>query len=189
MKVCPTCSEIYKDDDINFCLADGTTLLKKKNKAAKHSHWNDVVAVILVAVAVLVFLCLITSSADDRSVISTGGTFPSTRNWVGVVGANIAAVLVSAFGWTAYLMPVLISLVAFRVYQSDTLLPTASRVAGFIFFAVSLSALSALFFGDQAGAIVGTAAAQGTAYFLGTIGSAILLTAIFISSLFLVTNF
>ena len=26
MKVCPTCSEIYKDDDINFCLADGTTL-------------------------------------------------------------------------------------------------------------------------------------------------------------------
>ena len=74
MKVCPTCSEVYNDDDINFCLADGTTLLKKKgSKAAKHSHWNDVVAIILAAVAVLVFLCLVTSSADDRSVISTGG--------------------------------------------------------------------------------------------------------------------
>jgi hypothetical protein len=54
MKVCPTCSEVYKDDDINFCLADGTTLLKKKNgKAPKHSLWNDVVAIILAAVAVL----------------------------------------------------------------------------------------------------------------------------------------
>lgn len=29
MKICPTCNEVYKDDDINFCLADGTTLLKK----------------------------------------------------------------------------------------------------------------------------------------------------------------
>ena len=68
MKVCPTCNEVYQDDDINFCLADGTTLLKKKSgKAAKHSHWNDVVAVILAAVAVLVFLCLVTSSPDDRS--------------------------------------------------------------------------------------------------------------------------
>ena len=35
MKVCPTCDKIYTDEDINFCLADGTTLLKKKGKAAK----------------------------------------------------------------------------------------------------------------------------------------------------------
>ncbi len=129
MKVCPTCDKTYTDDDINFCLSDGTTLLKKRGvKKTKHSHWNDVVAVILAAVAVLVFLCLVSSSADDRSLISTGGGSPTTRNWVGVVGANIAAVFLSSFGWTAYLIPLLIVLIGWRVFQSDTLIPRASRV-------------------------------------------------------------
>jgi len=188
MKFCPTCSEVYRDDDINFCLADGTTLLKKKNaKAPKHSHWNDVVAVILAATAMLVFLCLITSSPEDRSLISTGSGAPGTKNWVGVVGANIAAVFLSAFGWTAYLIPILIVLIAWRVFQSDTLIPRASRAAGFIFFAISLSGLISLAGGY--GAIVGDATAQGTAHFIGGIGAAILLVAIFISSLLLVTNF
>ncbi len=188
MKVCPTCSEVYKDDDINFCLADGTTLLKKKSgKEPKHSHWNDVVAVILAAVALLVFLCLITSSPDDRSLISTGNGLPATRNWIGVVGANIAAVFLSAFGWTAYLIPVLILLIAWRVFQSDTLVPRVARIAGYIFFAISMSGLIALFGGY--GAIVGEAAAQGTAHFLGSIGAGILLFAIFISSILLITNF
>ncbi len=187
MKICPTCNEVYKDDDINFCLADGTTLLKKKSKATKHSHWNDVVAVILAAVAVLVFLCLVTSNTDDRSLISTGSGLPATRNWVGIVGANIAAVFFSAFGWTAYLVPILVGLIAWRVYQSDTLVPRPSRVAGFIFFAVSLSGLIALFGGY--GAIVGEATAQSTAHFIGSIGAGILLFAIFVSSILLITNF
>ncbi|MFN0278997.1 MAG: DNA translocase FtsK [Pyrinomonadaceae bacterium] len=187
MKICPTCNEIYKDDDINFCLADGTTLLKKKGpKSVKHSHWNDVVAVILAAVAVLVFLCLVTSSTDDRSLISTGGGQAGTKNWVGFVGANIAAIFFSTFGWTAYLIPVLIGIIAWRVYQSDTLVPRASRVAGFVFFAVSLSGLIALLGGY--GAIVGEAAAQTTAHFIGSIGAGILLFAIFLSSIILITN-
>jgi len=188
MKVCPTCDQVYQDDEINFCLSDGTTLLKKRGpKPKKHSHWNDVVAVILAAMAVLVFLCLITSSTNDRSFISTGGGSGAVKNWIGSVGANIAAVLFSTFGWTAYLVPVLIGLIAFRVYQSDTLIPRASRVAGYVFFAISLSGLITLFGGY--GAIVGEAAAQGTAYFIGNIGAGILLAAVFISSLLLITNF
>ncbi len=187
MKVCPTCNEVYKDDDINFCLADGTTLLKKKSKTAKHSHWNDVIAVILAAVAVLVFLCLITSTTDDPSLISTGGSATGTKNWIGFVGANIAAIFLSAFGWTAYFIPILIALIAWRVYRSDTLVPRASRVAGFVFFAVSLSGLLALFGGY--GAIVGEAAAQSTAHFIGSIGAGILLIAVFFCSILLITNF
>jgi DNA segregation ATPase FtsK/SpoIIIE, S-DNA-T family len=185
MKVCPTCDKTYTDEDINFCLADGTTLLKKRGKGAKHSRWNDVVAVIVAAVAVLVFLCLVTSSPEDRSFVSTGNG-GATRNWVGVVGANVAAVVFSAFGWVGYLVPVLIGLIAWRVFQTDSLVPRVSRVAGFVFFAISLAGLTTLFGGY--GAIVGEAAAQGTAYFLGTIGAGILLIAIFVCSLLLVTN-
>lgn len=187
MKVCPTCKTVYKDDDINFCLADGTTLIAKRSKASKHSHWNDVVAIIVAALAVLVLLSLLTSSSTDRSWFATGNGSPM-RNWIGPVGANIAGLLFNFFGWASYLLPVLIALVAWRVFQADTMLPRPLRVLGFIFFVVSLAGLMSLFVGASAGAIVGEAAAQGTAYFIGPIGAGILLVAIFACSLVLVTN-
>ena len=188
MKTCPTCNEVYKDDDINFCLADGTTLLKKKSgKAPKHSIWNDVVAIIVAALGLLVLLSLVTSSPADRSWFSTGSGATSNHNWVGPVGANIAAALFNTFGWTAYIFPLLIGLIAWRVFQANTLVPRFLRVAGFVFFVISLAGLTALFGGY--GAIVGEAAAQGTAYFISRIGAGILLFAVFISSFLLITNF
>ncbi len=196
MKVCPTCNEVYKDDDINFCLADGTTLLKKKSgKAATHSLWNDVLAVIVVAVGVLVLLSLWTFSATDRACLPfvsfcfSTGNGSSMHNWIGPVGANIAAVLISGFGWTAYLFPVLIGLIAWRVFQANTLIPSALRIGGFVFFAISLAGITSLFGGYEGGAIVGEAAAQGTAYFIGRIGAGILLFAVFACSVLLITNF
>ncbi len=188
MKVCPTCKETYQDDDINFCLADGTTLLKKRGKKeAKHSHWNDVVAVVLAALALLVFLCLVTGSPDDRSWLPVSSSSGPIKNWIGVVGATIAAALFNAVGWTAYLFPILIALIAWRVFQSDTLIPRVFRVLGYVFFAASLSGLITLAGGY--GAIVGEAAAQGTAHFIGSIGAGILLLAVFICSILLITNF
>ena len=91
MKICPTCKETYKDDQLNFCLADGTTLLAKKGGkgAASSSRLNEVVSVVLVALALLIFLCLMTASPEDRSITSTGFSADSpTRNWIGVVGAG-----------------------------------------------------------------------------------------------------
>ena len=194
MKVCPTCKTVYKDDDINFCLADGTTLIAKKSKATKHSHWNDVVAIIVGALGLLVLLSLLTSASTDRACLpfvdfclQSGNGLP-TRNWIGPVGANIAGVLFNFFGWASYLLPVLIALVAWRVFQSDTMLPRPLRVFGFIFFVVSLAGLMSLIGGASAGAVVGEAVARGTAYFIGSIGAGILLTAVFACSLVLVTN-
>jgi DNA segregation ATPase FtsK/SpoIIIE, S-DNA-T family len=190
MKTCPTCKAVYRDEDINFCLADGTTLIQKKGKnAKKHSYFNDVAAIIVAAIGLLVLLSLLTSSAADRSWFSTGSGAAGTRNWVGPVGANIAAFLFNFFGWASYLLPVLIALVAWRVFQTDTLVPRPLRVLGFVFFVISLAGILSLVFGAAAGAVVGEAAAQGTAYFIGPIGAAILLTAVFVSSLLLVTNF
>ncbi len=189
MKICPTCKEIYKDDELNFCLADGTTLLKKKNgKAAKHSRLNEVIAVGLVALAVLTFLCLVTSSPDDRSIVSTGYTENQpTKNWIGLVGANIAAVLISAIGWTAYLLPALIALIALRVYQSATLKPRISRIAGFLLFVVSVSGL-AYMIDARYGGMVGGAFPYLAAQLIGKTGTAIVLSTFLIASVLLITN-
>ncbi|MFN0139408.1 MAG: DNA translocase FtsK [Pyrinomonadaceae bacterium] len=185
MKVCPTCDKVYNDDEINFCLADGTTLLKKrKNKQTAHSHWNDVVAVIIAAFAVLLFLSLVTSSSSDRAFGATGDGAP-TRNLVGTLGANIASVLFNTLGWTAYLFPLLIALVAWRVYRADSLVPRPFRVAGFIGFVLSLAGLTSLFGGY--GAIIGNGVVAALS-FIGAVGTGILLIAVFISSLLLITN-
>ncbi len=146
-------------------------------------------AIIVAAVALLVLLSLVTSNTADRSWFSTGSGAASARNWIGPVGANIAAFLFNFFGWASYLLPVLIGLIAWRVFQTDTLMPRPLRVLGFLFFVISLAGILSLAFGVSAGAVVGEAAAEGTAYFIGPIGAGILLAALFISSLLLVTNF
>ncbi|MBX3283035.1 MAG: DNA translocase FtsK [Acidobacteria bacterium] len=185
MKVCPACKTVYKDDDINFCLADGTTLLAKKGKVQEHSLSNDIVAIIVAAAALLVFLSLVTNSPADRSLFSTGST-AGTRNWVGPIGSNIAALLLNLFGWTAYFFPFLIGLIAWRVFRASSLRPSGLRVAGFVFLSVSLAGLIALLGGY--GAIVGEATARGTAHLIGNVGAGILLAAVLACSLILVTN-
>ena len=184
MKVCPACKTVYKDDDINFCLADGTTLLAKKGKIQEHSLTNDIVAIIVAAAALLVLLSLVTNSPADRSIFSTGGA--PTRNWVGPIGSNIAAILLNLFGWTAYFFPLLIGLIAWRVFRASSLRPGGLRVAGFVFLSVSLAGLIALFGGY--GAVIGEATAQGTAHLIGNVGAGILLAAILACSLIIVTN-
>ena len=65
MKVCPACNQSYKDD-INFCLSDGSTLLKKgAEKPKKHSYLNDVLALAVLAIAILLFLSLVSHAWSD----------------------------------------------------------------------------------------------------------------------------
>lgn len=190
MKICPKCKEVYKDDELNFCLADGTTLLTKKNgKVAGHSRINEVISVILVGLALLIFLCLITASPDDRSIVSTGYSANApTKNLIGIVGANIAAVLISAIGWTSYLLPAVITLIAWRVYQSANLKMRAGRVIGYVLFVLALSGLAYLL-NPSYGGVIGGAFPYVSVKLIGKTGTTIVLGTFFVASLLLITNF
>src|SRR6188472_3132576 len=100
MKICPTCKETYKDEDLNFCLADGTTLIKKKaGGATRHSRINEILAVVLLAVSVLIFLSLISWNGSDWSLNGTGfGAGHKTQNWIGVVGAVTSDLIFQTIG-------------------------------------------------------------------------------------------
>jgi len=186
MKTCPKCKAVYRDEEINFCLADGTTLIEKKGKnGTKHSYLNDVVAIIVGAVGLLVLLSLLTSSMDDPSIFGTGNG-GAMHNRIGPFGANIAALLLGFFGWMAYLFPFLIALVGWRVFKSETLIPSALRTAGFVLFAISLAGLISLFGGY--GAIIGDAVSQGIGHFIGKIGTGVILLAVFASTLIIITD-
>ena len=191
MKICPTCKETYKDDELNFCLADGTTLLAKKGGkgAAASSRLNEVVAVVLVALGILIFLCLMTASPEDRSFLGTGFSATSpTRNWIGVVGANVAALFFMLIGWTAYLLPAMIAFIAWRVYQAAQLRLRPSRSIGYLLFLLSISGLLYML-QPSYGGVLGGAFPYLSAKLIGTTGTAIVLLAFFTVAVLLITNF
>ena len=186
MKICPTCKETYKEDDLNFCLSDGTTLIKKRvGVKTRHSRLNEILAVVLLAISVLIFLCLISYNQSDP----TFNTASSQRvqNWIGVVGANVAEALFSAVGLVAYIFPALLALIAWRVFQSESLRPRVSQVLGFSLIVASVSALASLV--GWHGGILGALIATYSVRLLSTVGATIFLLALATTSVLLISNF
>lgn len=185
MKICPTCKKTYDDDGINFCLDDGATLLKKRAVARKPtSRTNEVLAVVLLAFAVLVFLCLISYNQSDPTFNTASSQ--KVQNWIGVVGANFAELLLSIAGVTAYLFPALLGLIAWRVFRSASLRPRASRVAGYLLFVASISGLASLF--GWHGGLAGAFFSYYSVYLLSRIGAGILMFTTLVASTLLITN-
>lgn len=184
MKTCPTCSKIYKDDEQNFCLEDGATLIEKRLMRQRHSPGNEIAAVILLAAAVLIFLCVVSFSETDPTANTASSE--QTRNWIGVVGAFIADRLLQYVGLTAYLTPAMIGLIAWRVFNSDNLRPRVSRVIGFILFFVGSSGLLSV--SGFRGGLLGGLLIYVSLPLLSVPGTAIVLGAVFLSSLLLITD-
>ena len=184
MKICPVCNEAYKDDDINFCLADGATLLKKKDVKRKHSRLNEVIAVLLVALALVTFLCLISFNPADPSFNTASSQ--KTQNWIGPVGAYFGDLLFQAIGISAYIFPALIALIAWRVFNSESLRPRPSRVIGFLLCLISTSGLIHMVGGQ--GGMIGAFFYRYSASLIGNIGAGIVLAAALVASLILITN-
>lgn len=186
MKICPTCKKIYEDDGQNFCLDDGATLLKKRTAASKKpsSRVNEVVSIALLAFAVLVFLCLVSYNQSDPTFNTVSSQ--KVQNWIGMVGANFAELMLSVAGIAAYLFPALLGLIAWRVFKSDDLRPRVSRVIGFALFVASLAAIASLI-GWQGG-MVGAMFSGASVYLLSRIGAAIFLFATLTVSTVLITN-
>ncbi len=191
MKICPTCKETYKDDDLNFCLSDGTTLIKKRTGVTKrHSRLNEIFAVVLLAVSVLIFLCLISYNPSDPAIFFSVSP-QKVQNWIGVVGANIAAVLFNTVGLIAYIFPALLALIAWRVFQSESLRPRVSQVIGFSLFVVSATGIAALIELSSMGpgGVLGAGIRDVSIRLLSTVGAAVFLLALAATSVLLITNF
>ncbi|MGD9587915.1 MAG: DNA translocase FtsK [Pyrinomonadaceae bacterium] len=185
MKTCPKCKKSYDDDSINFCLEDGATLVRKRTSSGSpSSRTNEIVAIILVGVSLLVFLCIISASDSDPSFNSATSQRPG--NWIGVVGALINDWLFQAVGIVKYIIPALLALVAWRVFRAESMRPRVSRVVSYLLFVASLAGLARLIASD--GGLIGAAYADAAVYLLNTIGAAILLLTTLTVSTLLITN-
>lgn len=161
-----------------------TQIEKKQISPAGQNRGNDVVAIVILAFAVLVFLCLVTSNPNDWNLNTASSQ--KTQNWIGIVGSVIADLLFQFIGLMSYFIPVLLALVAWRIFQSKSLNPSISKLLGFLLFIISGASLVSLI--GWRGGMVGAFLIQNLTWLLGTIGSAILLTAVCFASLLVITN-
>jgi S-DNA-T family DNA segregation ATPase FtsK/SpoIIIE len=162
--------------------------------AERNTRTNEIIAIGLVALALLLGLCLASYSPNDPSWNAAGET--AARNWVGVVGANVAAALFQAIGLAGYLLPFLIIAAAWRRFRSRRINAPVSRLAGLLILVLASAALLSLanikpFFDGSfnAGGLVGALIARALVSGLNTIGATILLVAVAATGLLLATNF
>ncbi|HEY8561672.1 MAG TPA: DNA translocase FtsK [Pyrinomonadaceae bacterium] len=163
-----------------------TTARKKQATAAgkTSTRGNEIIAVILLAAAVLIFLCLVSYSPMDPTFNTASSQ--KVQNWIGVAGANFAEFLISVVGLTAYLLPALVVLMGWRVFRAKDLQLSLMQAVGYFMFVASVSSLAALF-GFQGG-ILGAFFYKIFYGLLGNIGAAVLLLALTAVSGLLITS-
>ena len=162
----------------------------------RNSRRNEIVAILLLAVGLLLALCLVSAAfyPNDPSWNSIGQT--ETHNWAGAIGANVAALLLQSIGLAAYLLPLLFLAAAWRRFKTLSFRAPFSRLLGLIL--LTLAAASLLSISDiqpifdssvQPGGVVGTLISRGLASGLNTVGAIVMLVAVAATGLLLATSF
>jgi S-DNA-T family DNA segregation ATPase FtsK/SpoIIIE len=162
----------------------------------RNSRRNEIVAILLLAVGLLLTLCLVSAAfyPNDPSWNSAGQA--ETHNWAGAIGANVAAVLFQSIGLAAYLLPCLLLAAAWRRFRTRSIRAPFSRLLGLVLLTLAAAALLSIsnikpIFDSsvQPGGLVGTLISRGLASGLNTVGATVLLVALAATGLLLATNF
>ena len=129
---------------------------------------NEIVAILLLAVGLLLALCLVSAAfyPNDPSWNSAGQT--ETHNWAGAIGSNVAAVLFQSIGLAAYLLPFLFLAAAWRRFKTLSFRAPFSRLLGLVLLTLaaasllSISNIHPIFDASvQPGGVVGTLISRG----------------------------
>jgi DNA segregation ATPase FtsK/SpoIIIE, S-DNA-T family len=111
---------------------------------------NELVGFLLCVSALLLFLALASYSSLDPSLNSasvlTGAH--AARNWIGVVGAFVADLMLQFFGIAAFLLPVFPAMLGIRWFASRKIQSPIAKTLGAVWLAMFFPALLALLPGN-----------------------------------------
>jgi S-DNA-T family DNA segregation ATPase FtsK/SpoIIIE len=162
-----------------------------ERRPAKKSLGNEVLAVVMVALAILLLLSLVTYDPKDLSWNSVGPDH-APANLIGQVGAHVSDFLLQMFGLASFAIPILLGLLGVRYFFSDGRVPR-KKLIGSVLMVVALSGFLALFPDIGVGLVKnarnggagGYLIKEGLASLMNTAGAAIVLTAATILTLVL----
>ncbi|MCA1567549.1 MAG: DNA translocase FtsK [Acidobacteria bacterium] len=160
----------------------------------RNSRRNEIIAIALFALGLMLTLCLVFFNPNDPSLNSAGQD--ETQNLVGPVGAYVSDAMLQTVGLASYLLPLLLFLAAWRRFRTRRIHAPVTRIAGLLTLLISVSAILALlrmpllFDGRvSAGGFVGTFVASNLASALNGVGAFVLLLALAATGFLLATNF
>jgi len=164
----------------------------------EHRRINEFIGLLLATMAILVGLSLISFNPTDPSFdISRGPQFDAKpANFIGVVGSYLADAFFQTFGYASFLLPIFLGIYAFYWLASWKMRAFGFRLTGMLLMALTLSTALSLSpviprvgGAVPAGGFLGKIMADRLDNWLNQGGSAVVLLALFIISLFLSTTF
>ena len=175
-----------------------TTQIEEKPRVIipRANRFNEILAILLVAVGIILLLCLISAPfyPNDPSWNSAGQI--ETQNWAGTIGANVAATVFQFIGLAGYLLPLLLFAAAWRRFRTYDFQSAWSRIIGLAVLLIAASALLSIsnihpLFDSSVrpGGLLGAVVAEVLTGGLNKVGATVLLVAIAATGLLLTTNF
>jgi S-DNA-T family DNA segregation ATPase FtsK/SpoIIIE len=172
------------------------TEVRAKTVAPKNTRRNEIIAIALFALSVLLTLCMIPFSYNPNDPSGNSSASGPVHNWIGIIGSYIAESLFQFFGLAAYLLPLLLFAAAWRRFRTKRIQAPLSRVIGLATLLIAASALLQVFGAPEqfdrtfkAGGVLGYLIAKIFMSGFNTVGAAILLFALAATGLLLATNF
>jgi DNA segregation ATPase FtsK/SpoIIIE, S-DNA-T family len=158
------------------------------------NKWNEIQAIILFAIALLIFISFVTFDFSDISLFASKVNYP-VRNFAGLFGAYLGAVMFFIMGLSAYVIPILILCWAIARFSGVTPQKLYFKIFGTFFLILASSALFSICGGAEnsvrfrLGGVVGLAFSDFLLKYLGFAGSMLVITVLFLLSVLLATEF
>ncbi len=158
------------------------------------TRWNEIQAIVLFAIAIILFISLATFDPSDLSVFTSRPNYP-VRNFAGIFGAYLAGIIFFIMGLSAYIVPVLFLIWAISRFSGFSPQKLYFKVFGTLFLILASSSIfSILGRGDNSfrfrlGGIVGLTFSDFLIKYLGRGGAIVVITVLFLLSLILATDF
>ncbi|VAW40598.1 DNA translocase FtsK [hydrothermal vent metagenome] len=172
----------------------------KKTRVSRHirNRLRESLFFLLIPLAAYVLISLLSYSPQDSGPFSASQS-DTTHNYGGSSGAFLADVLLNIIGYLAYLIPIGLVFVGWKVYKNHDSDENASwtdtliKAGGFISLLLSGCALAYMYIKTSGviftgGGIVGEVVGSSLFSSLGTIGATLILSAIFLAGITLFTG-
>jgi DNA segregation ATPase FtsK/SpoIIIE, S-DNA-T family len=158
---------------------------------------NELIGFVGLSMAVLLALSLLSYSPQDPSFNVAAPAFGASpaRNWIGPVGAHMSDLFFQGFGYSAFLFPIGMFVMAMRWFRSQKTDAAVAKIVGAVLLTAAFAAeLELLHFPEvrgalPAGGLLGTVLAEGLRSAFNPVGANIVSLATLLAALFLATSF
>ncbi len=174
--------------------ADLAILENSKSQVMDKTRWNEIQAIILFAIAILIFISLVTFSFSDLKQFTSHPNVPA-RNFAGLFGVYIGTTLFFVMGLSSYVMPLLILSWAIARLSGIKAQKIYFKIFGTFFLVLASSSIFSILGRDDnsfrftLGGIVGLVFSDFLIKYLGRAGAILVIIVLFLLSVLLATEF